>query len=713
MSDTTNETFERDDDFWRLPEQDFSPLGIDEQTADLLRADIHTNNPNRYQNAGIWAGLILESAIPIARATSLNQIDNRQLVTYLWNAVVEPIKEGDSALDSAKDFTHILDSNPLSTSGSYRPDEYSFSSYRTPKYRADTVAEYIERKLEYDDLGAEARTIVEKLKQEADTTPAELFILAAGSLEQMIARRAEITTNERYGGSSRRYWSRHDSGPSVTESTYEDDRWFNEQHAYVEQKGDSLDAVERVLAMLGPVDKDLHLKIGAKAANLARLKDAVDLLKNYDSLLGDTLEVPTFMTVPTEAYDAWLAGAKLTDLTLQIRDWIHANGSDKAYIVRSSAVHSEDGEHTGAGVYESVLLPEGPKTIDIFKAVATVYRSTHSENARSYRQSIGIIDEKMGLIIQEVPDGALDAGAYVTVDTVMPHVPQLVNYSIEQGAHPLQNDGGMQRRSLPLSREGVLLEFGTDYRQNAEYAKRFHVPPDTYVHSLRDSWRATQAAFFAEKVFGVPVQVELIIAEDRTADAYTEKAHLVQARPLPEDMLIPHNFSGFPEGEEHWYHGKSVGVYDGVEATVVQHGYIGKHRDWIKQDTAPGHKIITYTDSYGMGRLAGDIAQVLQTMTPEEKKEIICLITERPGNNGSGYGHLETLFAEMGVGLVFYDGATQSRWEKLVLGQKVRVYSNGYEAKLYASTDDPAYVEAKKHTRTNDWDDDLDDQDDN
>ncbi len=171
----------------------------------------------------------------------------------------------------------------------------------------------------------------------------------------------------------------------------------------------------------------------------------------------------------------------------------------------------------------------------------------------------------------------------------------------------------------------------------------------------------------------------------------------MQARPLPEDWLEPHPFSGFPEDEEHWFHGNGVGVYDGVEATVVPASFLRSDFGLKHISEYPeGPKLIEFQDSFGESGLMDRYLKVLHSLTPEEKREVICLVKERPEKSGgSGYGHLETLFSEMGVGLVFY-GGKQSRWQKFAEGQKVRVYSNGFEAKLYADDNDPAYIEHKK-----------------
>ncbi len=490
---------------FRLPRQDYEPIGLSSGVPEMFRHDIEPANPDRYENAGIWAGLIVEAARPLAARSKLAQVDVDQLSSYVWDSLVAPVDEADPALPVVKDFARTLGRSSLSTNVGYQPDDYSYFGFYTLKYDADEIADYVERKLEYEEISDNARSITQRLRHEADETPAEMFILASGSLDVMDERRRELneTKHSRKGGR----WFSHDSfSPVVDEQATRGNNWLQREKEYVEEKADSLDALERVLEVLEPIDETLHYAIGAKGANLARLKTVTDGLKQYDSDLSRAVEVPPFTTVTTDVYEGWLAGERITGETLKVKKWIDANGPNKAYIVRSSAVYSEDGEHTGAGIYDSVLLPSSPRAMDVFKGMVGVYRSTVSERALAYQQEVGVEHEKMGLVIQEVPDDALNSGSYVTINTIMPHVPQLADYKIESGGHPLLDNGMLRHHSLPLSREGILQEFGSSQDRGSVYASRFHVPPDTNIHYSGDTWYAAQAGILAEKVFGKPLR---------------------------------------------------------------------------------------------------------------------------------------------------------------------------------------------------------------
>jgi phosphoenolpyruvate synthase/pyruvate phosphate dikinase len=72
--------------------------------------------------------------------------------------------------------------------------------------------------------------------------------------------------------------------------------------------------------------------------------------------------------------------------------------------VRSSAVLSEDGSsHSGAGIYETHFIREEELTPEaIVQAVLKVYNSVNSPKAVEYRESIGVEDEQMGVVVQKL-----------------------------------------------------------------------------------------------------------------------------------------------------------------------------------------------------------------------------------------------------------------------------------------------------------------------
>jgi len=65
----------------------------------------------------------------------------------------------------------------------------------------------------------------------------------------------------------------------------------------------------------------------------------------------------------------------------------------------------------------------------------------------------------------------------------------------------------------------------------------------------------------------------------------------------------------------------------------------------------------------------------------QDREKLVVLIRERPEDtSNSGFGHLETLFAELGIKLICHGS---DHIPKLSENALVKIYSNGYEARVY------------------------------
>lgn len=684
------------DDFPEMEKQDFSPLEIDEEIALQLALDIAPNNPERYENAKLWAELILESTRHLGIAP---EADVHQLDSYLWGALVDVMPEGmEDAAEVNKEFIGFLTDNAITEYGYYHPpegDEFTSISYRKWEYSDDVVADYVGNKMEYDDLGRSARKLIRDVKDRiVEMDGGELSEIAV-ELGEILDRRVDLNQDR---GSSRRerrffnnYWDdRHRSSPDLAFGWVRiSDDTIGDMARLVTQRAKTELRLSEVLSDI-ELPEDLVEVYGAKGANLIKMKTAIDIItEREDPDLNFGVKIPNFQLVSVDLFDRWKRGESIIQGVRDIHKWICENGADKTYFVRSSAVKSEDGEHMGAGIYKSLLLPPGCTAIQLMQAIREVYASTTSPVAVEYQKSIGVIDEQMGLVIQEAGAPKLDQVNHFTLSTMMPHTPQLADYAIEKGSHPLareEDESRFYHRSLPLDRKGMFLDFGYDQSYGMRTAPRFHVPPDIKQHKEGDSWMAVQAGVLAEKVLGQAVQVEGVSTQ------HGNTFNLVQARPLPAEWQIPYEFDGFPE-EEPWFEGKSVGVYNGVEVTASGGAaHFDDFEDTGVMEEPQGHILSVWESSYAMSGSADRmIIPALQALSPEVRRRIICLIKEPPTNDSaSGYGHLETLFAEMGVGVIFYK-PNRMNARPFVKGQKATVYSNGYKARVYSSEDDPRY----------------------
>ncbi len=269
---------------------------------------------------------------------------------------------------------------------------------------------------------------------------------------------------------------------------------------------------ETRLTKLASRDKErfnqLRLQFGAKAANLMILSEYVDdlnRLRKVNPYDGVEIAVPEFQTVPVSYYRDWKVGKLMDEELLHYFEWVNGLVDDNSrysdepdpapYIVRSSAVFSEDGESvTGAGIYESVKLEGGSTFQDFRDAVSRVYTSTNSPRALEYRSQHGIDEEEMGIVIQKyvVPshnhlNNQSDEGY---INSRLPGVPQLMEIVT-----------GTSRNFIRRSELDLFLAMPAG-RNRDTFRSVHHFLPDQYKIDPALPIRAAQLAYVVERIWG-------------------------------------------------------------------------------------------------------------------------------------------------------------------------------------------------------------------
>jgi hypothetical protein len=395
---------------------------------------------------------------------------------------------------------------------------------------------------------------------------------------------------------------------------------------------------------------------GAKAANLMFFPFGLDELHGTEyEQAAKSVVIPSFVGVSTEVFDAWLLDepeypqmlAAMNETAQQLAD----QSNSGMVLVRSSAVYSEDGEdHTAAGVYKTVLVdPRDSKQFS--DAVKAVYDSVYNPSAISYRQSIGVVDEKMGLIIQ----------TYICPETAGDEMPH--GHINSRGTNPNIIEGHSQDGVLLFDRYkslNVLLQKATA----GSTIELLHTTPDHRfrLHSrAKELEPAVRATLLAEEIFGREMQIEY--AGDQ----------IVQVRPLPV-----HSFEDnaetitFPEHASEITSSRAIGVGD-----VTLHA-LSRISD---NEFQTGYVIFSteeeFTENWDRNTRA----------LPESGAVIILNHSER--------GHLQTLCLERGLLCLYPDGKDDNRLANIgdfiapsrpfgkSPDQRIRVVTDGYEGRIY------------------------------
>lgn len=403
----------------------------------------------------------------------------------------------------------------------------------------------------------------------------------------------------------------------------------------------------------------LRLQYGAKGANLIMLSELViDINKLTGSAGWMRLNVPDFQVVPVDLYKAWKDGKPIDRALRSYFKWTKELISDSdlpedednpGYIVRSSAVFSEDGENvTGAGVYDSVRVHGGGKFQDFKAAVEKVFASVDSEKAKSYRGQHGIDKEEMGLVIQKYVSSSreliLGRSPIGYINSRLTGVPELMELVTEQSRNFIK------RKELDFF-------LGLNVRlSNNAFQSVHHFPPDQQKIVPDLPIRVGQLAYVIEKIWGRDVQVEFV------ADIGT--INFVQVRELPVKSIVSGGEVKFPD-EKPLHSGSSIGIGD-MELSVLDNS----------ENNSEETGAVIFREN--------DMFTVHHTPANLPKKGAVIIAHGFGGN-----GHIQTLCSEQGLICIFPDDVYDE--DKPTLGYreldslgKVRVVSNGIEARVYA-----------------------------
>jgi hypothetical protein len=297
-------------------------------------------------------------------------------------------------------------------------------------------------------------------------------------------------------------------------------------------------------------DREIY---GAKGAFLRALSKGVDNLRPFLDRAGLSYLVPDFTLIPAAVYDRARHDPSVSQEVRAAYEWI----GGRCVMVRSSAVHSEDGEHLGAGVYSTFRLPAHASFEVYCEAVKAVYASTESPLAREYRRGIEFTgDEKMGVILQEYQEGSYQESAG-HINTCRFQIPKVIDVTTQRRSIPAFVPGeaneifNSDSVVLPLHRLMIERELGT--RGDRMYSSLVLPSDHTQESNPFSVVELGKLGVILEMYFGRPMQLEFVEAQYRN--------FLVQARPLPESWCRSATVQ-FPERGDFLWQGASFGVLD-------------------------------------------------------------------------------------------------------------------------------------------------------
>lgn len=426
---------------------------------------------------------------------------------------------------------------------------------------------------------------------------------------------------------------------------------------------------------------------GAKAAHLIALKNAAEQLKPFLEKVGEVFEVPEFTLIPADQYASFGSSPAASSEVRAAYHWI----AGRRVMIRSSAVHSEDGEHLGAGVYASYLLPAGASFDTFCEVVGKVYESVNSPLAKEYRRQIGFDgQEEMGVVVQEYIEREDYRDPAGHINTVRPQMPMVCDVVSQSRYIPEYSSGepceieNDHSTVIPLYKH-VLSEQFVGYHRTQDLC--LVLPGDyTQKFDLDQACSLGKLGILVEMYFNQPLQLEYVCSNYRTC--------VVQARPLPKTWTDAAKIT-FPDREDCLWRGESFGVMDQVLEVLSD------------EDTNCNRTGLVILDS---GFKGSNCLGWLETVMP--KKGAVWLL--RPSNEMRG--HVESRCAERGLLVITgqlssYVEGHESREEFLnkiwaVYGydrskwlfapafapkvlppsdtmRKLRVVSNGLEARIY------------------------------
>ena len=313
--------------------------------------------------------------------------------------------------------------------------------------------------------------------------------------------------------------------------------------------------------------QDKILKYWAKGANLLVIKDLLEKITNSWSGLFDDFSIPDFKLISTSIYDKWI---KWGDISEDLKPY-YKQIKWKIVIIRSSAVYSEDGENaTWAWIYDSIEFDTNNNFKDFQDTIEQVYKSVDSSNAISYRKNMGIKQEKMWIIVQELIEDKVtiwNNEHHIKekwyINTVVKWVPELMDIVLNNWLRPVINKNIIQRKSINTSDDSI-----------------FYYQID--ITRLEDicsiEWFAKLSYLF-EKYYDKPLQIEFLIREYYDSNYLLNKELIIlQTRFLPSNYLEKEKVD-FPD-KKVLFEWRALWIWD-LELDILANREDNSQKEWI------------------------------------------------------------------------------------------------------------------------------------
>lgn len=432
---------------------------------------------------------------------------------------------------------------------------------------------------------------------------------------------------------------------------------------YAHEQSAHEEAAANQLELISPRNEErfagLWREYGAKSANLICFSEAITPYNLWAESTKEAvaIRIPPFLPVSVDLYHGRSApdfedrveALRQETLALVANDPL-ALPANALVIIRSSAVHSEDGNHhNAAGLYDSI--PVDPQDASAFLAgIRRVYDSVESESAVAYRAGIGVEQpEEMGLVVQSYRE------------TILPPVNDDYSMFFDR---PIGSPYGQAQHDDTENPVRVITNYGELLYDFNDLRAYFGWPPSAHADYEATSFIGkAQAAITApplmviaaERYFGGPALVEFIGNE------------LVQVRRNLSQRGEVIEFPDLPV----LYRGAAVGLGD-LEVMFLP-------RD-INNHTRPGY-IVIYNEHDTTGSESHD-----RRIYPESGNGVVFL------KFPSAQGHVRNICQEKGLICIYPDGRIPESEDLKVFeppldskGQlrRLRVVSNGYEARIY------------------------------
>ncbi len=526
-----------------------------------------------------------------------------------------------------------------------------------------TLADYLLEKIQLNSDGLQLRQLVQVIRDEQDLNIRnDLVFQLKEKIEAFIRLHSIQFTDKHEKPIEQVSWD-----SIQTLESYNLKKVFLDGNVHYDN-GDLRDAIfyakvaskryvfEQDLNKLPVKDKDrfdaLRIQFGAKAANLIILSESVSRINQLNPSFHEVkVVVPDFQTVPVDIYNAWTNAESIEEQLKRYYEWVctlrtHSAGNldtPASYIVRSSAVYSEDDEHiTGAGIYQSVIVSPNSTYEEFERAVISVFESVNTAEAQSYRALNGIEHEQMGLIIQKYIEPDYTSGSTSGyVNSKLVGVPQLMEIIT------------MSSRNF-VKRDELNFFLPHDTHTISNYGDVHHFPPDTTKVSPELIVRAAKVTKLIEQIFGPSIQIEYVVTGLRV--------NVVQVRSLPINAEFQPVEVSFPD-KPTIFSGSSFGIYDEVLSVL----------DNIQDNS----------DKTGVVIFEGNNMGSLIDPNRLPKKGAVIIYDDNARN-----GHLQTLCAERGLVCIYQNKSHHMNallYSQLSQLPNIRVVSNGFEGRIYSN----------------------------